>query len=372
MARSINQIVPRNGGQNAYGSALPDFRNVGILLRILLIANAVLLVSAVIQSPTLAGIGAHIVETAALAEPLLILTLVILYLLNGVLQRLPFTGGALAVIGVVLALTTLLHELAQRYLPFGVTTVERYWLLVGLTTAMMLCYFDLRGRALSPAIAEARLQALQARIRPHFLFNSINAVLSLIRQDPRRAETALEDMAELFRVLMADNRDLVPLAREVELCRQYLGIEQLRLGERLQVQWHIDKMPADAMIPPLVLQPLLENAVYHGIEPRTEPGVVSIGIDVVRDAVHAVLRNPYAPDGDRHSGNKMAIGNIRERLQLHFDAEASLTAHATADAYEVRIVMPYRKDGKDRRDGKNSRDGKNQRADDSQTPKEKP
>src|SRR5690606_92866 len=119
--------------------------------------------------------------------------------------------------------------------------------------ALLLGYLDLRGRALSPALTEARLQALQARIRPHFLFNSINAVLSLIRSDPKRAETALEDMAELFRVLMADNRELTPLGREVELCRQYLDLEQLRLGDRLKVEWHVDKAPGDAMVPPLVL-----------------------------------------------------------------------------------------------------------------------
>ncbi len=352
MPRSINQNTRRHGGnatgqraiQNAYGSALPDFRNVGILLRILLIANAITLVAAVVKSATLAEITLRIVEMAALVEPLLILTLVVLYLLNGALSRLPYGAGALAVVALTLALTWLLHACAQRYLLFSVTSVERYWLLVGLVTAMLLCYFDLRGRALSPAIAEARLQALQARIRPHFLFNSINAVLSLIRQEPRRAEAALEDMAELFRVLMADNRELTPLAREVELCRQYLGIEQLRLGERLKVEWHIDKMPADAMVPPLVLQPLLENAVYHGIEPRTEPGVVSINIYATRDEVHAVLRNPYSRSDDHHAGNNMALGNIRERLQLHFDAEATLTSRVTDGAYQVHIVMPYRRE----------------------------
>jgi two-component system sensor histidine kinase AlgZ len=348
MARSINQNLPQNGNPNtnrhAYNSALPDFRNLGILLRIMLIVNAIALVAAVIKSPLLTELDAHILEIAALVEPLLILTLVLLYVLNGVLARLPYTVGAITVIALTLALTTLLHAGAQRQLLFSVTPVERYWLLVGLVTAMLLCYFELRGRALSPAIAEARLQALQARIRPHFLFNSINAVLSLIRQEPKRAETALEDMSELFRVLMADNRELAPLAREVELCRQYLGIEQLRLGERLRVEWHIDNMPADAMIPPLVLQPLLENAVYHGIEPRTEPGAVSISIYATRDEVHAVLRNPYSRDGDHHSGNKMALGNIRERLQLHFDAEASLTSRLTNDAYQVHIVMPYRKE----------------------------
>ena len=352
MPRSINQNTQRNGArngsqnavQNAYSSALPDFRNLGILLRILLIVNAIALVAAVVKSPSLAGLESQIMEIAAMMEPLLILTLVVLYFCNGLLSRLPYVAGAIAVIVLTLALTTLLHAGAQRYLPLNVTSVARYWLLVGLVTTMLLGYFDLRGRALSPAIAEARLQALQARIRPHFLFNSINAVLSLIRQEPKRAETALEDMAELFRVLMAENRELVPLAREIDLCRQYLGLEQLRLGERLKVEWHIDKMPADAMIPPLVLQPLLENAVYHGIEPRTEPGVVSINLYATREEVHAVLRNPYARDGDHHSGNKMALGNIRERLQLHFDAEASLTSRVTGDAYQVHIIMPYRKE----------------------------
>jgi two-component system sensor histidine kinase AlgZ len=345
MTRSINQNAQRHGRSNAYSSsALPDFRNLGILLRILLIVNAVALVAAVLKSTSLAGLGAQIIELAALVEPLLILTLVFLYVFNGVLARLPFAAGAVAVVALTLVLTTLLHAGARRYLPLELTSIERYWLLVGLVTAMLLCYFDLRVRALSPAIAEARLQALQARIRPHFLFNSINAVLSLIRQEPKRAETALEDLAELYRVLMADNRELTPLSREVELCRQYLGIEQLRLGTRLQVEWHIDNMPADAMIPPLVLQPLLENAVYHGVEPRTEASVISINIYATREEVHAVLRNPYAYDGDHHSGNKMALGNIRERLQLHFDAEASLTTRVTDDTYQVHIVMPYRKE----------------------------
>jgi two-component system sensor histidine kinase AlgZ len=217
--------------------------------------------------------------------------------------------------------------------------------LVALATGTLLVYFDLRGRALSPAFTEARLQALQARIRPHFLFNSINAVLSLIRQDPKRAEAALEDMADLFRVLMADNRSLSPLAREVDLCRQYLELEQLRLGERLQIEWHIEKMPADALVPPLVLQPLLENAVYHGIEPRVETGVVSINIYGARGQVHAVLRNPYRHEGGHHAGNKMALANIRERLQLHFDAEATLDTRVGDDTYQVHITIPYVKSG---------------------------
>ena len=104
-------------------------------------------------------------------------------------------------------------------------------------------------------------------------------------------------------------------------------------------------MPGDALIPPLVLQPLVENAVYHGIEPHAEAGVISINIYKVREEVHLVLRNPYRESGDRHAGNRMAVANIRERLQLHFDAEAMLTARATDETYEVRIVMPYVREG---------------------------
>src|SRR6185369_7542128 len=137
---------------------------------------------------------------------------------------------------------------------------------------------------------------------------SINAVLSLVRSEPQRAEAALEDMAELFRVIMRDNRDLAPLADEVELCRHYLDLEKLRLGDRLEVDWNVKSMPGDALVPPLMLQPLLENAVYHGIEPSTERGTVSINIFLSRDEIHAVLKNPYRADGGRHhSGNKMAL-----------------------------------------------------------------
>ena len=161
-----------------------------------------------------------------------------------------------------------------------------------------------------------------------------------------RAETALEDLADLFRVLMADNRDLVPLEREVELCRQYLGLEALRLGNRLRVQWQVDKMPGDALVPPLLLQPLLENAVYHGIEPSMEPGVISIHIFNDRDRVHMLLRNPSRKEGSHHTGNKMALANIRERLSLHFDAEASLQTRDTGGQYEVRIALPYVREGR--------------------------
>jgi two-component system, LytTR family, sensor histidine kinase AlgZ len=213
-------------------------------------------------------------------------------------------------------------------------------------TACVLIYFNLRARELSPALAEARLQALQARIRPHFLFNSINAVLSLIRHEPKRAERMLEDMAELFRVLMADNRRLTPLSDELALCRRYLEIEQIRLGDRLNVEWNLQTLNGDPLVPPLMLQPLIENAVYHGIEPMMArvdtPSTLKIDISSRGKVLQIVLSNPYQTDlaPTHSSGNKMAIKNIRERLSLHFDAEASLTAKVDTQRYEVEINLP--------------------------------
>jgi two-component system sensor histidine kinase AlgZ len=337
MSASINH--------KTYASALPNFRNLGVLLRILVIVNVMAAGVAVSKSGSLINVWHEVLEVSAVVQPVIMLSLVTLVLLNDVLRRAPYLWGASIVLALELVLVTALYVFGRPLFAMQADALEAYWLLTLLVTAALLLYFDLRGRALSPALSEARLQALQARIRPHFLFNSINAVLSLIRQDPKRAERALEDMADLFRVLMADNRQLAPLAREVELCREYLNIEQLRLGERLRIEWHVDNLPQDALIPPLVLQPLLENAVYHGIEPRLEPGVVSINIYLARGEVHMVLRNPYEQEGDHHAGNKMALANIRERLALHFDAEASLTTNVSDSAYQVHIVVPYQKAG---------------------------
>ena len=120
-----------------------------------------------------------------------------------------------------------------------------------------------------------------------------------------------------------------------------MQLEQLRLGERLKVEWHIDNLPAEALIPPLVLQPLLENAVYHGIEPIVDTGIININIYKSRDEVHMVLRNPYRSEGKHHSGNKMALNNIRERLALHFDAESRLDSKVSNGVYQVHIIIPH-------------------------------
>ena len=323
--------------------ALPDFRNLGTILRILLAVNGAAAVVALAQSSAPDAFIATWVAMTGFVEPHLILQLTVLYAIAPWLLRQPGRVGVACVFASTVACGLAVHVALRQLLPGLQDVLLRHLLLALLATAALIAYFQLRARALSPAIAEARLQALQARIRPHFLFNSINGVLSLVRTDPRRAEEALHDMADLFRVLMRDNRELAPLADEVELSRQYLELEKLRLGERLVVDWNVKSMPADALVPPLVLQPLLENAVYHGIEPSSAPGTISVNIFLSKGEVHAVLRNPYRAAGGRHhSGNKMALANVRERLALHFDAEASLESKVLEHAYEVHIRMPYR------------------------------
>ncbi|MFO1316329.1 MAG: histidine kinase [Burkholderiales bacterium] len=319
-----------------------------MVLRILVAVNAGAVLCAFARQSAPAALFADWTLATTMVEPPLFATLAVLWVASKRLARLPFMTGVGVVALVAIVASLAFYPLFRQMAPTAPTSPLR-WLVWSLVAVAALAYwFHLRARALSPAITEARLQALQARIRPHFLFNSINAVLSLVRAEPARAEHALQDMADLFRVLMRDNRNLAPLADEVELCRQYLELEQLRLGDRLQVEWNLKSMPGDAQVPPLVLQPLLENAVYHGIEPSSAPGLVSVNIFEARGEVHAILRNPYrAEGGSHHSGNKMALANVRERLALHFDAEASLESRVTKDGYEVHIRLPYRKADRD-------------------------
>jgi two-component system sensor histidine kinase AlgZ len=205
-------------------------------------------------------------------------------------------------------------------------------------------YFELRTRAFSPALAEARLQALQARIRPHFFFNSMNAVLSLIRTEPRQAETALEDLADLFRILIQDARHMTSLADEIHVCKQYLSIEKIRLGDRFEVEWETSNITEDilrkAQIPALLLQPLLENAVHHGVEPTNKPVLIQIHVSRSIDRIEITVANPY--HGETNSGgNHMALDNIRERLALLFDVEGQLTHAIASGHFEVRLRFPY-------------------------------
>ena len=322
---------------------LPNFCNMGIMLRLLLIVNLLCIAAAVVRSD-----GRDILQPflliSVIAQPVIIVSLLATCALRRPLAKLGYWYGVAAIFALEALIGAGFWYLMASIVPYSqpVTLMQYVFFFVFATSAALL-YFDLRARSLSPALTEARLQALQARIRPHFLFNTLNAVLSLIRAEPKLAERMLEDLSDLFRVLMADNRKLAPLADEIALCRKYLAIEQIRLGDRLVVKWNIESMPAVAMVPPLILQPLVENAVYHGIEPHDGGG--EIIIDIVRTGKQFIIRltNPFDSASTHVSGNRMAIANIRERLQLHFDAEASLRADVIDDKYVVTIEMPVEK-----------------------------
>jgi two-component system, LytTR family, sensor histidine kinase AlgZ len=327
-------------------SRIPNFRNLGIHLRVLLLHAGLLGLLAVYDGQPGWSVGlwaGDLVQLAGQWLPPLLLTMGGLTLLYPVILRLPYIAGLAAITTLTLVFTSLSAYAYQVWIsPLATTQYTQILLLCLGDIALSLYYLDLLQRAYSPAIAEARLQALQARIRPHFLFNSLNAVLSLIRSQPQRAETALEDMAELFRVLMADNRALVPLAQEIALCQQYLSIEKLRLDERLQCEWHMAEISAGIMIPPLILQPLVENAVYHGIEPLAEGGKIVINLHTNAQELLLRISNPLSSRPDKSGGNKMALKNIRERLRLHYDLEARLKQYEAQGQYVVEITIPTR------------------------------
>jgi two-component system sensor histidine kinase AlgZ len=329
--------------QSPYPDLLPDFRNLGVIARVLVAVNLLAVLGVLFAAPTPAAAFMQFVQTAAYLEPLLLLLLVVLAGLSPLLARLSYWSGCAATVAAAMALTAAYHALVgQVSVEPLLPALSRPVILGGLVAAGLLGYLRLLTKAYSPALAEARLQALQARIRPHFLFNSLNAVLALIRRDPKRAERAIEDLADLFRTLMSEPRQFVRLADEIALLERYAGLEQLRLGERLRIVWELDAAPSDALLPPLVLQPLLENAVFHGVEPGTAPGEVLVRIERRGDRVLARIENPFVEEQQKRAGNRMALENIRERLALFFDAEARISTSASDARYRVEIEMPYR------------------------------
>ncbi|MEJ2360079.1 MAG: histidine kinase [Gammaproteobacteria bacterium] len=192
------------------------------------------------------------------------------------------------------------------------------------------------------AEAEARLQSLQSRIRPHFLFNSMNTIASLTRTSPEQAETAVEDLADLFRASLRDARQFHSLTEELTLCRRYLEIEGLRLGDRLKVEWEIESLPGDALLPPLLIQPLLENAIYHGIEPRVEGGTIRIRGRQEGKQLHLEITNPVAVNKGASKGNQIAQENIRARLTTLYGARGGMAIHQENEDFTVSLNWPYR------------------------------
>ncbi len=213
--------------------------------------------------------------------------------------------------------------------------------------ALRYFYFQFSTRKMVKTESSARLQALQARIRPHFLFNSLNTIASLTHAEPDKAERAIEELADLFRASMkADAR--ISLADEITLTRDYIHLESLRLDDRLTVIWDIHGTLDDVTLPALMLQPLVENAIYHGVEPQPDGGVVEISIRLQERLLYIEITNPLtAHASSRRTGNQMALENIRERLHLAYQGRAKITQRAENDLYKVAIEIPVNDKGDD-------------------------
>ena len=337
---------------------LPDFCRAQSVLAVVLIAEIVALLFTLARHDSfpqqfwtdLAQISLFLLW-AALG------TAAALCLLRRPLSKLDVAKGSIVALLLMLVVTALVTEGSWQftelmYRRLGLPTASgmerlkelgRNFAVCAIAGGLALRYFYIthQWRSNVEAEAQARVRALQARIRPHFLFNSMNTIASLTRSNPRAAEQAISDLSDLFRASLREHRERIPLAQEIEIARAYERVEHLRLGDRLRVDWQLDDLPMDAQVPALILQPLLENAVYHGIEPLKAGG--TIRVTGRQDGKHAVITigNPVEPKLVAHRpGHRIGLDNVRQRLELMFHGEADVEIIETAEHFLVTLRFP--------------------------------
>lgn len=260
----------------------------------------------------------------------------------------------LAIVGcyaVVVGLTLLFTVLADWVLHQGMTGAPvmqgeqllRHGLIATIMTSLLLRYFYLQQQwqLHNQAALQARLQSLQSRIRPHFLFNSLNSIVSLIGSQPDKAESAVLDLSDLFRANLSDAESVATWAEEYQLCLGYLRIEEYRLGGRLRTDWRVDALPDDLPMPLLTLQPLLENAILHGLQPSVGGGDICVTGHYRNGWVELLVSNS-CPQQSEHRGACMALDNIRARLATLFGPKARVEAWQEGPRYFSRLVYPCR------------------------------
>ncbi|HTH80377.1 MAG TPA: histidine kinase [Ramlibacter sp.] len=316
-----------------------DACHVGVILRAVLFVELVVAIGAMFTETSVQEWLFRLSLLSAAALPAALAWLVIACALKVVLEGLPalaqqaFGIGLGAVCGVfgcglVLALDF---------------TVRPPWIasafLGALLAAALVAALVLRAKARTPADTAARLAELQARIRPHFLFNTLNSAIALVQDDPRRAEAILEDLSDLFRHALVDSGESVTLADEIALARRYLDIEQVRFGDRLKVEWAIDPEAGEARVPPLLLQPLVENAVKHGVEPSDAGAHVKVTTQRRGERVVVKVTNTV-PSGQGRPGHGVAQANVQARLRLLHDVECQFQTALKDGVYQVRMEVP--------------------------------
>ena len=263
--------------------------------------------------------------------------------------RVAATVAYLATLGMALAVSLLTLAVEDLAGPQGFTSelspllfVLRNLGITAIVAAVVFRYFYMQHQWMQNVEAEARarVQALTARIRPHFLFNSMNTIASLTRTNPDQAEEAVHDLADMFRATL-DKRERIGLEEELEITHRYLNIEHQRLGDRLTIDWQVaDDLPGNLNVPALIIQPLVENAIYHGIEPLTGGGTVTIAVEASADHLSVRVTNPIGKETRKSKGNRMAQDNIRQRLALAYGDDSELRIEQTEDTYTVWFTIP--------------------------------
>ncbi|MGE4242005.1 sensor histidine kinase [Ramlibacter sp.] len=315
-----------------------DACHVGVVLRAVIFVLAVVGVAGMYGAETVVDWLGRASVLSGAAVPATLAWLLVACSLKERLARLPLAAQHLC--GVVLGALAALYG-GGLLAMIGVAPVP--WVATACTGALLawllVAALVMRAKGRMPAETTARLAELQARIRPHFLFNSLNSAIALVREDPARAEALLEDLSELFRHALVDRGDAVQLAQEVEVAKHYLDIEQVRFGERLRVQWALDPAAGGARVPPLFLQPLVENAVKHGVEPSPEGAEVKITTQR-RGGVVVIKVTNTVPAGQGRAGHGVAQDNVRDRLRLLHDVQAQFQAVLKDGLYQVRMEVP--------------------------------
>ena len=338
---SAYPALPATGGVvTAVPAALVfDACQLGVVLRAVLFVEAVLGAAALFVAPRWSTWLENWALWTAGALPATLVWLIVGCSLKTLLARL--RPAAQYVVGV--GLGALCGSYACAMLSMMTPEADRPWLASamagGLFSALLVTALVLRARGQAPAATAARFNELQQRIRPHFLFNTLNSAIALVRSEPAQAERLLEDLSDLFRQALADQGTAVTLAQEITLARHYLAIEQIRFGTRLRLEWQIAPEAESARLPPLLLQPLVENAVRHGVEPSADGARVRISAERRGSRVVIKVSNTV-PAGPGPGGHGVAQSNVRERLSLLHDLEGRFDARFQGGVYQVRIEVP--------------------------------
>jgi two-component system sensor histidine kinase AlgZ len=315
-----------------------------LALRALLAVNGAVLLAVLAAADSSAMALAALGPAIAVALPATLIWLALVCALRRPLQAMPTVRRtfALMLLGAALAIAAGLPMFWLQLLPPSPPRLVGLPLIGAAFAGLMAAWLQWREGRRMPADARARLAELQSRIRPHFLFNTLNTAVSLVRTDPARAEGVLEDLADLFRVALTDSGSgggAVTLGSELDLARRYLAIEALRFGERLRLEWQLDPAADAARLPPLMLQPLLENAVRHGVEPDEAGGMVRVRTRVRLGRAEITIDNSLSQAASR-PGHGLALANVRERLRLLHDLDAQFDVYQGDGRYRVRIVVP--------------------------------